>query len=90
MEIFARGAVNLSASIGLAVSIGAYAESGCGSWSTDEFFRAAKVVEVVWCLNAGADPNARTEDGVTVLHWAAVSNENPWIIAALVDAGAEF
>ena len=34
--------------------------------STDEFFRAAKVAEVVCCLNAGADPNARTEDGVTV------------------------
>ena len=32
---------------------------------------------------------ARNENGVTPLHWAARGNENPAVIAALVDAGAD-
>ena len=41
------------------------------------------------CLASGADIKARDEDGETPLHRAARFNENPAVIAALLDAGAE-
>ena len=41
-------------------------------------------------LNAGADLNARTEyGGDTPLHWATKFNNNPAVITALLDAGAD-
>ena len=40
-------------------------------------------------MDAGADLKARTEDGLTPLHWAARFTDNPAVIAALVDAGAD-
>lgn len=40
-------------------------------------------------LDAGADPNARTEDGWTPLHLAAESSDSPSVIAALLAAGAD-
>ena len=40
-------------------------------------------------LDAGSDPNARAEGGVTPMHWAANNNDNPAVIAALLDAGAD-
>ena len=40
-------------------------------------------------LDAGADPNARTDDGWTPLHWAARLTDNSAVIVALLDAGAD-
>ena len=45
-------------------------------------------------LDAGADPNARTDSGWTdsgwtPLHFAAHSSDSPSVIAALLDAGAD-
>ena len=40
-------------------------------------------------MDAGADPEARAILGRTPLHFAASSNENPAVIAALLDAGAD-
>ena len=40
-------------------------------------------------LNAGADLEARTENGLTSLLFAARHNENPEIVQALLDAGAD-
>ena len=66
----------------------ASAEVSCKKWNTYNFFSKAGVADVSRCLNAGADPNARDEDGNTPLHFAGY-NKNPAVITALVKAGAE-
>ncbi len=43
----------------------------CEDWHAERFFARATVENVVACLNAGADPNARNETGATALHLAA-------------------
>ena len=45
------------------------------------------VIEVL--LEAGADVNAKDEDGLTPLHMAAQSNPTPAVIEALLEAGAD-
>ena len=70
--------------------------SDCANWNSNEYFEAATAADVTDCLRSGADLEARTEDGLTPLqdgltplHWAARGNENPAVIAALLDAGAD-
>ena len=40
-------------------------------------------------INAGADPNARAEFGLTPLHRAAAHSQTPEIVTALINAGAD-
>ena len=40
-------------------------------------------------MDAGADIEAKTNAGLTPLHYAARANENPDVVQALVDAGAD-
>ena len=61
----------------------------CRMWNTSMFFRKATVHDVNTCLAAGANPKARSLGKRMPLHWAAQSNENPEVIAALVRAGAD-
>ena len=61
----------------------------CTNWNSNEYFEAATAADVTDCLRSGADLEARTEDGFTPLHWAARGNDNPAVIAALLDAGAD-
>ena len=60
----------------------------CQDWNTKDFFRHASVASVTYCLWRGADPNARDRFGRTPLHHAAANNENPAVLAALLDADA--
>ena len=67
----------------------AVAEVSCKEWNTYSFFSKAGVADVSRCLNAGADPNTRDEDGNTPLHEAVRYNKNPAVITALLKAGAD-
>ena len=47
----------------------AEAGAGCGNWNTELFFVSAAPSDVIRCLNAGADPDARAMvSGDTSLH----------------------
>ena len=67
----------------------------CKKWNTEKFFRKATVEDVTACINAGAYLDAR--DGgfwsdcerCTPLHRAAAYNNNPEVVQALIDAGAD-
>ncbi len=65
------------------------AAASCEGWNNRAFFKTATLKAVTDCLKNGADLHARTENGSTPLHFAAHSNKNPAVIAALVKAGAD-
>ena len=52
------------------------------------FFEKATIKIVQKMLDSGADANAKDEWGFTPLHFAAAFNDDPDIITALIDAGA--
>ncbi|MYI67020.1 MAG: hypothetical protein F4107_13950, partial [Gemmatimonadetes bacterium] len=67
----------------------------CDHWNTGAFARIAVREDFVRCLEQGADVFAREDNfpfandgGYTVLHHAT-ANEDPSIVALLVDAGAD-
>ena len=66
------------------------AEVSCKDWGKWVFFRKAGHEDVSRCIEVGADPNAKNNDGETPLHYAAAGdNNNPAVITALVKAGAD-
>ena len=60
----------------------------CAEWSTPEFFETATPAEVRACFPARGDANTDGH-GLPPLHHAAAYIDNPAIIWALVEAGAE-
>ena len=62
---------------------------GCENWNTSMFFLSATLGEVVDCLEAGADVNARNPGGFTPLHLAFENTDNPAVIRVLIEAGAD-
>ena len=53
------------------------------------FFEKATLKMVQKMLSLGANPNEQDEWGFTPLHFAAAFNDDPDVISALVDAGAQ-
>ena len=58
----------------------------CSQWLTGEFWKEAEDVKL--CLAAGADVNARHNDGWTPLHLAA-AHGTAKTVKAVLDAGAD-
>ena len=61
----------------------------CDTWNSQEFFSQATVQDVEKCVQGGADLEARSEGGITPLHFAAAGNTNPDVITRLVELGAD-
>ncbi len=60
----------------------------CRWWNTPEFFAWASVAGLEACLETGAEVDARTESGLTPLHFAASAGADPAVIRSLLEAGA--
>ena len=58
-------------------------------WNTAIYFKTATVKDVKACIEAGADLNARDTRKNTPLLNAAMHNENPAVVQALLAAGAD-
>ena len=62
----------------------------CAEWATDEFWRTAGPVRVIECLATGRSIHDLFAAGtMTVLHRAAGFSDDPEVIVALVQAGAD-
>lgn len=57
---------------------------GCAVWNTEQFFDSAVPENTTACLAAGADPNERDDDGITLLHLSALHNESAAVTEALI------
>ena len=71
--------------LGLAATL--HAQADCADWNTEAYFEAAEVSDVTRCLQAGMDPEARSESGYTPLHTAARFGKAE-AIEVLIAAGA--
>ena len=61
-----------AATVAVALTVPAHAQVDCADWNTAAFFNTAEAADATRCLQAGADPNAQIEDGVTPLQLAAI------------------
>ena len=53
----------IAATVVVALAVPVHAQVDCADWNTGAFFEAAEVLDVMRCLQTGADPKARDEWG---------------------------
>ena len=75
----------VTATVAVALAVPVQAQVDCANWNTRDFFKAAEVSDVIRCLEAGADPNERANEGWTPLHFAGSAEA----VTALLEAGAD-
>ena len=75
----------VTATVAVALAVPVQAQVDCANWNTRDFFKAAEVSDVIRCLEAGADPNERTDGGWTPLYFAGSAEA----VTALLEAGAD-
>ena len=63
--------------------------ASCAAWNTEGHFETATLEQVTACLDTGVDLEVRNDSGFAPLHLAASRTENPAVIEALLDAGAD-
>ncbi len=72
----------------------AAAAADCELWGSSQFFRDVTPSAVQECLSVGAEPNARQERVDYPVRWKplhfAASHNTPAMIAALIEAGADW
>ncbi len=66
-----------------------YAQVSCEDWASRSFVETSSPAAVEQCVSAGADLDARDNDGLTVLHHAAAVGAAR-IVIVLIGAGADF
>lgn len=79
----------LSVAVWMSTAPAAAAEVSGADWNTSAFFSRARAADVSACLEAGAEVDARDEDGETPLHQAAENGQAPAVLEALLKAGAK-
>ena len=85
----AKDVAGLACALWLVAGSAALAQPSCGDWNTQAFFQRATAADGSRCLEAGADLEARGEDGWTPLHVAAGLSGTPAVVTALLAAGAD-
>ena len=73
--------------VALALAVPVHAQVDCADWNTAAFFNTAEAADATRCLQAGADPNARSETGATPLFLAAIFGRAE-TVTLLLEAGA--
>ena len=61
----------------------------CRSFCNPDFWASAWAFDVEVRLDAGAEPNARSDEGASPLHYAALTASDAGAVQTLIDAGAE-
>ena len=77
----------IAGAVVLFVAPGAAAQDAGDALRLVQAARAAEQAQVIALLNQGADPNGRSADGTTALHWA-VRNNDAALVDRLLRAGA--
>ena len=82
-------AIIVAATVAVALTAPVHAQVDCADWNTRDFFLSGEISDVTRCLHAGANPNARGENGWTPLHQATMLFGTVEAVRALLEAGAD-
>ena len=71
------------------IALPAHPQALCDEWNTQAFMKSVAIDDLIECIDAGFDANARDESGTTPLRAAVYASADPDIFEALLNAGAD-